>query len=743
MMNSKKVKGIIKFSITKGIQNKWFIILNIFILLATLVTTNINSIDEFLKNHNINLFDEEFQIEVVDNENIGFKQIEKEFEDIPNVEIKKVEENTYTKDTITDTVIVIEIGKDEETIIKGSIISKESLNAEIYEKIYTSIEEIRAEEFSKKYNISLDELKIMNEEINIERIMLAVDADNYETKEMIKYLSTIAIYIVSIIVFSKISNDVAQEKVSKSIEYVLTSVSEKEYLFAKIASIILTVLLQGVYCIMYYIVGTTINSLITVAQIQSGETINLLELVSGIDTEIVLYILTIVLYGVLTLVLLGIIQAALSSKTTSMTEASDTMTLLTMITLFAYMITLFMITPETKMSLLIYILACIPLLSNYFIPAIMIIGQATPILFVISLAFLIISIPIAFNICAKIFKNGVLDYNSKKSKKKKKAELSLIEEQELKFKKAKYRNFSFVIGMALILYIVVQVIGQIVLYVGAVPLLKNIFTDVQVELIIMCALSIICLGVSILFINLYKNKDDKIEKKKLKFAEKFEILLIGIFLVGIIQIIVTKVSEIFGIEYSIGNVVSSFTEDKGILTNILLFVSIALQAGIFEELLFRKAFIDYSKRFGKVFAVIISSVLFGLIHLNLSQFIFALLIGIVFGIIYVVTGNISLTIILHTLNNAYSVFLMIFEHSEIMVEITNVIVIALMVLGAMLLIRKIITNRKEIKNQIKNIKLDKKALAEYKYMIMDFSFIVSMVSIILIFIATENMLSNL
>ena len=93
------------------------------------------------------------------------------------------------------------------------------------------------------------------------------------------------------------------------------------------------------------------------------------------------------------------------------------------------------------------------------------------------------------------------------------------------------------------------------------------------------------------------------------------------------------------IEYSIGNIVNSFTEDGSILTNILLFVAIAVQAGIFEELLFRKAIIDYSKKNGKIFAVIISSIFFGLIHLNLSQFIFALLIGIVFGVIYVLSAS--------------------------------------------------------------------------------------------------------
>ena len=66
----------------------------------------------------------------------------------------------------------------------------------------------------------------------------------------------------------------------------------------------------------------------------------------------------------------------------------------------------------------------------------MIIGQAKTWQIIVSFLLLIISIPVAFNICSKVFKNGVLDYNNKKSKNKKvKKELTLKEEQELKFEK--------------------------------------------------------------------------------------------------------------------------------------------------------------------------------------------------------------------------------------------------------------------------------------------------------------------
>ena len=70
-----------------------------------------------------------------------------------------------------------------------------------------------------------------------------------------------------ILVFSKIANEIAQEKVSKSIEYVLTSVTEKEYLLAKIISVngINKIILLRTYChckvIIYIMINVNISNI--------------------------------------------------------------------------------------------------------------------------------------------------------------------------------------------------------------------------------------------------------------------------------------------------------------------------------------------------------------------------------------------------------------------------------------------------------------------------------------------------
>ena len=73
---------------------------------------------------------------------------------------------------------------------------------------------------------------------------------------------------------------------------------------------------------------------------------------------------------------------------------------------------------------------------------------------------------------------------------------------------------------------------------------------------------------------------------------------------------------------------------------------------IAEELFFRKAMIDRLSGFHPTDAILLSALLFGLMHGNLTQFLYAFPIGVLFGIIYYRTQNIGYTILLHIGVNA-------------------------------------------------------------------------------------------
>lgn len=92
--------------------------------------------------------------------------------------------------------------------------------------------------------------------------------------------------------------------------------------------------------------------------------------------------------------------------------------------------------------------------------------------------------------------------------------------------------------------------------------------------------------------------------------------------------------------------------EMSFLTQILI---VAILGPIMEELVFRKFIIDRVRNYGEVTAMMISAVMFGLYHENFSQFIYATIIGIFFAFIYMRTGKIIYTMILHIFVNGFNV----------------------------------------------------------------------------------------
>ena len=91
--------------------------------------------------------------------------------------------------------------------------------------------------------------------------------------------------------------------------------------------------------------------------------------------------------------------------------------------------------------------------------------------------------------------------------------------------------------------------------------------------------------------------------------------------------------------------------------NIWGILAIAILGPIAEELLFREGVCGYLARNGMNpwKAIWISAILFGIVHVNPAQVPFAMLLGLMLGIIYIKTGNIVVCSIVHMLNNSFAV----------------------------------------------------------------------------------------
>lgn len=84
------------------------------------------------------------------------------------------------------------------------------------------------------------------------------------------------------------------------------------------------------------------------------------------------------------------------------------------------------------------------------------------------------------------------------------------------------------------------------------------------------------------------------------------------------------------------------------------FLFVAIVGPIIEELFFRKILIDRLRGYGDKVAILVSSVLFGLFHMNISQIFYTFGLGLLFGYLYCRTGKVWLPILLHGLYNLFS-----------------------------------------------------------------------------------------
>ncbi len=96
------------------------------------------------------------------------------------------------------------------------------------------------------------------------------------------------------------------------------------------------------------------------------------------------------------------------------------------------------------------------------------------------------------------------------------------------------------------------------------------------------------------------------------------------------------------------NPVESATSGQSFWLNL---VFVAIIGPILEELVFRKVVCDHLLPLGEGYAVILSAVLFGLVHGNFFQFFYAAAVGALFALIYVKTGRLRYSISYHIIIN--------------------------------------------------------------------------------------------
>ena len=148
--------------------------------------------------------------------------------------------------------------------------------------------------------------------------------------------------------------------------------------------------------------------------------------------------------------------------------------------------------------------------------------------------------------------------------------------------------------------------------------------------------------------------------------------------------------SLFGIEPYDGD----YHNAAGWLPLVLNLFTYAVLPGLVEETVFRGWILGALRPFGERRALLLSAMIFGLMHGNLTQVPFAFLLGLVFGFLYLRTGRLWPGMVIHALNNALSVVLDyasenlgLSENTYMLVQLSTFVVLAIIGCTAAFLLR--------------------------------------------------------
>lgn len=136
------------------------------------------------------------------------------------------------------------------------------------------------------------------------------------------------------------------------------------------------------------------------------------------------------------------------------------------------------------------------------------------------------------------------------------------------------------------------------------------------------------------------------------FDKKFGLACIGIGLITCVYANFAANSLLFNLN-SIGLYphIPDFPYDNNTASIIMYIISLSIIPPLVEEFAFRGIILGSLRQYGDGFAILVSSVLFGLMHANFGQTPFAFIVGLILGFLTVRLNSILPAMIIHFLNN--------------------------------------------------------------------------------------------
>lgn len=477
-----------------------------------------------------------------------------------------------------------------------------------------AIEEIYAEYQEKYINDSLKELNIDYEELKKSFEIQFVQESVTEMGTFVPSIISMAlVMIISSVAFSVAIDVTTSEKEKGTLETLLSlPVKKTELVTSKFITVFLLSTMSGVltYISLFGTMFFASNTL---------KLLGVTGLSFGIDV-LLIYLVSIIL---ISLLFSGVLlSVTIFSK--NLKEAQNSLYPLEIFVSFISMLPMFGVSSSLKLSLVPFV--NISLLFNGAL------SSNIDILFVVlTFASSIIYSILLIILISKIYNQEEVLFNTKS--------LSNI---SFKNGKKKVNNFSVMTSLLISVIIYILAMYFTIVFIGLGKYVLLAVMPVTMILIVVIA-------------GLISNLDFKNALKIKRFNIKRMIMCIMLYMAGYIlsNFIVNFISLVFP------SIVSDYSAVVDVLTidNILLgLLFTAVLPALAEEILFRGVLLNsFNKKWGKFVAILASSLVFGIYHMNWLQGIFAFLLGLILGYSYLMTGSLWVPIIIHFINNAIAV----------------------------------------------------------------------------------------
>lgn len=429
-----KLKFLTKQSLDKKIKTKWFVGVNIFLLVLLIVLVNIDRIVTFFGGD----FNEEISV-IVHDEVGGYDAFKTYFESsaesLGEMKNYKVElssdslenlQNSLEKD---DNKIIVSLEVDPTNYLKGQMISFDEIGTISTQLIQSSINTLKQEIAIRESGLTPEQVAALTSPATIETVLTNPDKENEANKDLIAagviMIIILPSFFLILTLVQMIGSEVNDEKTTRSMEIIISNVSPQTHFLSKVFSSTLFVIIQGVLLILEAIVAVLVRVFTSGGMNLGGASGDIASQISSILTQVSdSGILTTVMQGLpwilllflFSFVLYAIVAGVLASMTTSMEDFQQLQTPIMLVIMAGYYLAI--MASQFEGALFIKIMSYIPMISFMVSPALFMLGQIGIWELVISTLITIVCTWVFFKYGLRIYKVGILNYSSSKLWKK-------------------------------------------------------------------------------------------------------------------------------------------------------------------------------------------------------------------------------------------------------------------------------------------------------------------------------------